>query len=222
MTFNASLTEHTDDTDAHLSLKEWTNIRPGETKNNIFLSKNEGMFYFGKLFNLGVYEGIKISPKSTHNGYVLIVTMDYDKGGIDIFLLDSNNKQIIAKTNHDGTLGGYAAWVSWSPDENLALVSPGGEGVRELSYINIRSGAVRDIALRRFERMYNGNYEEIQLVDVDNVTWRTNTIFSVPIKLYCNWYDDDSCRGESKPRRIIEANIDLKDTRNITYKEKRQ
>jgi hypothetical protein len=222
MTFNASLNERTNDTDLHLSLKEWTNIRPGETKTNIFLSKKEGMYYLGKLFNLGIFEGIQVSPKSIKNKYVLIITWDYDKGGINLFLLDLNNKQILAKTNHHGVLGGYAPWVSWSPDENIALVSPGGEGVRELSYINVPSGTVRDVALRRFESMYKGNIKEMQLVDIENVAWKTNTMFSVPINLYCNPYDDDSCDGTSKPRRIIEANIDLKDAQNISYKEKRQ
>jgi hypothetical protein len=59
-------------------------------------------------------------------------------------------------------------------------------------------------------------------VDIKNVSWKTDAKFSVPINIFCNPYDDDSCRGDLKPIRIIEANIDLKNTRNIVYTTKTQ
>lgn len=204
----------------------WTNIMPSETNDGMFLSKDGRAYYLGEnVLILKRFEGIKVSPKSKKNGYITIIAWDYDKGGIDLFIMDSKTKKVIAKTNYwvdKRMLGGFAEWVSWSPREAFALVSPGGEGIRELSVIDIRTGGNLDIKIKRFENKYKGNIKEMQIVDIKGVSWKTDAKFSVPINIYCNPYEDDSCNGDLKIRRIIEANIDLKNIGNIVYTKKAQ
>lgn len=159
-----------------------------------------------------------LSPLSPLRRYVAIISWDSDRGGIEAFVIDTKNKRIIAKDDaykKKAPIPSFAAWVSWSPDERYALISPGGEGIRELMYLDLKTGISKEIPLKRFAKNYNGAMMEMQLTEIDSVKWINNHEFTTRIGLYCNPFDDAKCQGD-KPRRVYKAKVDI-NTLSIKY-----
>lgn len=203
---------------------DFSDIKPGEYINGIYLRKDGTVYYNGvKIIQLSRFDSIKVSPESKLNKYVTIISWDYDKGGIDFFILDTRRKTILLRTNNWSErhfLGGYAPWVSWSPHENFVLVSPGGEGIRELSLVDARTWQIKDITLKRFSKKYKNNIDEIQLVDIQNTYWESECKINTQIWITCNPYEDTNVcvwNYQYKDERFVNAIINPGDLDKIRY-----
>ena len=63
----------------------------------------------------------------------------------------------------------FAQWISWSPNARYTLVFLGGEGVRELMHIDLKTKITKDVPLKRFEKEYKEGIKEMQLKDIHSV-----------------------------------------------------
>lgn len=201
----------------------WLVINRGQTENGFTLEKDGFVYLDGKRlvnFKKG-FECVKLSPLSPSERFFIAMSWDFDKGGIEVFIIDLKNKSVVARYNSNWRgypIPSFADWVSWSPSERYVLISPGGEGVRELMYLDLKTGIAKEVPLKRLERTYGKGIKEMQLTEIKTVTWVNDHMFRTHIGIFCNPYDDNKCRGKFKPRRIYEAKMDL-DIGKIDYKE---
>jgi hypothetical protein len=203
----------------------WLAVRPNSSAYGFALDENKKLYLSGNfLFKFNSAEGMYISPLSPSKRYRTAVSWDFDKGGIQLLIVEMQTGRIAAS---DGINGGggrgipsFAHWLSWSPDERYALISPGGEGVRELMQIDLKTKIAKNVPLKRFAEEYQKGIKEMQITKIESVKWIDNQKYSVKISLYCNPYDDNKCSGNSTPRRTFEASINIA-TEKIDYKQTR-
>lgn len=184
---------------------EWLDIKPGEESNNYRLDKDGSVFLGGtKLFKFNRFEGLKLGF-SPSKSIAVALGWDYDKGGLDVFVVDVKGKKVIAKDVQHGPLGDRA---SWSSDERYLLLQIGGEGVGALLSFDLQSGAAKDVPLKKLGKIYGKGIKEVQIADLRRILWLDNHTIQIPIDIYCNIYDDDKCNSK-KPRRSYQAKINL-------------
>ena len=197
----------------------WLAVRPGSSVYGFALDEKKVVYLNDKfLFKFNRAEGMYISPLSPSKRYRTVLSWNYDKGGIQLFIIDMQTGRVAAS---DGKNGGqwipsFYQWISWSHDERYALVSPGGEGVRELMHIDLKTKIAKDVPLQRFEKEYKKGIKEVQLTDIHSVKWIDNQKYRVLISLNCNIYDDDKC-NPNNPFRTYEALVNIA-TGKIDYK----
>jgi hypothetical protein len=168
----------------------------------------------------------KLSPTKR---YISFVSYDPDKGGCRLFIIDKHMNSLLMmvdgfdyKTN---LLNPIEGWISWSPNEDYALISHVEEfGILyNLEIINLKSKQEKVVPIRNFEKIYkregNLSIKEIQTYDLESLKWVTNSIFSINITLHCHISDDCNC-NENKFEKILRsynANVNIL-TNEITYK----
>jgi hypothetical protein len=200
----------------------WLAVRPGSSVYGFALNESRMVYLNSKfLFRFNRAEGMYISPLSPSKRYRAVVSWDFDKGGIQLLIVDMQTGLIAAS---DGKNGGqwvpsFYQWISWSPDERYALASPGGEGVRELMHIDLKTKIAKDVPLKRFEKEYEKGIKEVQLTDIHSVKWIDNQRYRVLISLYCNIYDDEKCKPNN-PSRTYETLVNI-EAEKIEYKQVR-
>lgn len=189
--------------------KIWLTVQPGSSAYGIALDKSGKIFLNRKyLYRLNSGQCIRISPLSPSKKYRAVISWDFDKGGFELLVIDLQSG-IIAASDSQNCHKGYilASWINWSSNERYALIAPGGEGIQELAYIDLKTKEVKDVPLKRFEKEYKKGIKEMQLTDLNSVRWISNLIYKVSISLFCNFYDDTDC--PDKPFRIYEATVNI-------------
>lgn len=200
--------------------KSWLTIQPGSSAYGIALDKSGKIFFRGKfIYKFTSGQSMCISPLSPSKKYRTVLSWDYEKGGFELLVINLHSGIIAAsdiKHCHTGFV--FTPWISWSSDERYALVAPGGEGIQELAYIDLKTGEVKDVPLKRFEKEYKKGIKEMQLTDLDSVRWVSNRMYRVTISLFCNFYEDLECTNN--PFRIYEAMVNIP-TGKIDYRQLR-
>lgn len=188
--------------------QQWSEIKPGTQMSGFSLYKDGSVAINRvKVFKFEQFQAVMLSF-SPSGKFAIVLNWDYDKAGFGGFVVDVKSRRVISKTNETGLLNR----ASWSSDEKYMLLQIGGEGIGEVLCFNLQKGTVNKLLFKDMSKTYKPGLKEIQLIDLNKVTWLNSYSIKIPIELYCNHYDDQACNSE-KPRSVHQATVDLRTLR---------
>jgi len=202
---------------------DWDSVAVGQTglllrgsKEGISFDENSSILWGKTVIGQCSYqsdyrEGVRVyvSPVSPKRELFVVLCWEDTRGGKAGWVIDKKNRAVLAKNIvPDGW--GIASWVSWSPNEDIALFHAVGEvTMGDMLFVNLLSGRSREIHFRDFTRnprMKERIQDEIMDFDRDRLSWIDPTTFRVRLDVRCNPYDgDESCLTKilrSYPARV--------------------
>lgn len=156
-------------------------------------------------------EGVRVyvSPVSPKKELFVVLCWEDMRGGKAGWVIDKKNRTVLAK-NIVPDRWGIASWVSWSPNEDIALFHAVGEvTMGDMLFVNLLSGKSQEIHFKDFTRnprLKENIQDEIMDFDRDGLSWINPTTFRLRLDVRCNPYEgDENCLTKvlrSYPARV--------------------
>lgn len=193
--------------------REWLALKVNETQNG-FTYLSDGSLLLENVLLAKTQpipdepgDVMLISPASANGTFVLALPTEQDKGAWEGYIVNIKKKSVVTKIN-SFELRPLWRWVAWSSDERYVVF--GGSQVQTLAFVQLQTGYLRTLSIH-LERTYGNNWKEIQSFDLNNFQWSSSSSFSLPVKVFCNYYDDPNCTGgaESNLRSLYKVLVNL-------------